>query len=92
MSVKTQFGSVGYNGNNFLLDSFSVIGADTRNGFDLETANRLVSMNAYVGAHPEKVDAAGFNGYVAKLSSYTMTESVQPIVSSTRNKPGSGMK
>lgn len=91
MSVKSQFGSVGYNGNNFLLDSFSVIGADTRNGFDLQTATRIAAMHNYVGAHPEKVDATGFNSYVAKLSSGHTSEGAQPIVAISRNKPGSGM-
>lgn len=91
MSVKSQFGSVGYNGNNFLLDSFSVIGADTRKGFDLETATRIAAMNNYVGAHPEKVDAVGFGNYVAKLAGTTLNEGAQPIVAVVRTKPGNGM-
>jgi hypothetical protein len=90
MSVKSQFGSVGYNGNNFLLDSFSVIGADTRNGFDLETATRIAAMHNYVGAHPDKVDAAKFGAYVQKLDMGGST-GAQPIVTVARSKPGNGM-
>jgi len=91
MSVKSQFGSVGYNANNFLLDSFGLIGADTRSGFDPQTASRIAAMTNFVEAHPDKVDAAKFGGYVAKLDKGN-SEGAQPVVAIARTKPGSGMK
>jgi hypothetical protein len=104
MSVKSQFGSVGYNENNFLLDSFAVLGADTRKGLDQQTATRIAAMSGYIGAQIEKANkgddpaarhaaeakSTEFNGYLARLGKVP-SEGVQPIVAIQRNKPGSGM-
>lgn len=92
--VKSAFVQGGYNGNNFILDSFSVIGDDTRKGLSPATATRLAAMQGYVSANPDKTNSGSFNQYVGKLMSASAGEpevETKPVVAQ-RSKLGNGIK
>jgi hypothetical protein len=65
--VRSQFVLGGYTNSNFVLDSLSVMAADTRGGLDNTTATRLAAMQGYATANPDKVNMTSFETYVGKI-------------------------
>ena len=87
--VKSQFVLGGYNGNNYLLDSFTIIVEDTRGGLNPAAATRLNAMAGFVSTNPAKT--AQIQDYINKL---TKTSEAAPEVKATvsqRAKPGNGI-
>jgi len=90
-SMKSQFvTSGGYGGNNFLLDSLSIVGADTRKGLDAATAEKVTAMTGFVNANPSGTNAQKFNEYVAKISP-AAAETKPAAAHRATTKPGSGL-
>jgi len=72
MTTKSQFfadatGS-GYTAGNFLLDSLTIVAADTRKGFDAQTSERVSAMTGFAAANPESSNAQRLGAYIAKLT------------------------
>ena len=82
-NAKSQFG--GYGQGNLLLDSLSVLTADTRGGLDHDTASRVAAMSSFVASNPVKAEA--METYVAKLTGGSGENRPAPVM---RAKPGIG--
>lgn len=90
--AKSQFVLGGYTGNNYLLDSLSVLTEDTRGGLNGATATRLAAMSGYVAANPDKTNATQFKAYVGKLMASSASEpETKPTVGLRSSKPGTGI-
>lgn len=90
-SIRSQFVASGeYSGTNFLLDSLSIMGADTRRGFDTQTAEKVAAMSGYVAGNPQGTNAQKFNEYVAKITPAAQ-EAKPAATARVTTKLGSGM-
>jgi len=89
MSIKSDFLGKAFNGGDYLLGSLNLVAADTRRGFDAETAKTVASMKDYVNANPNGSNVQAFNEYVAKINPTAETKAA-PVARAT-TKLGSGM-
>jgi hypothetical protein len=86
--VKSQFVNSGYNDKNFLLDSFSMLGEDTRKGLSQSASSRLAAMEGFVTANPDKTSPERFTGYVNKLMNASAGEPEAKVSVAVARKPG----
>jgi len=90
--AKSQFvlSGTGYGQGDYLKNSLSMMGADTRGGLRPETAATLNRMAVYVDAHQDTTSPERFHAYAAKLASAPAAGDTKPAASA-QSKPGSGM-
>lgn len=91
--AKSKFAQTGtgYNHDNFLLDSLSFVGEDTRKGFNAQATARMGQMKNWAEQHPDKSNIDSLNGYFGKLQGAAPSEPEVRVAVAQRNKPGNGI-